>query len=137
MSHNDDLEQLAARRWRVALTLTAGVLVSYFGFILLIAYDKPLMGTLVWGKSISVGVLLGAFVIVLAASLTGVYVRWTNQHYDHAVAAIGTQRDLAAAPGTSPSVPVAGMARARTPQPLAPAADVPNAPASSRPEVRS
>ena len=40
----DALEALAARRWRVAAVLTAATLVSYFGFILLVAFNKPLMG---------------------------------------------------------------------------------------------
>jgi len=34
---------------------------------------------------VSVGILLGAAVIVLAPVLTAVYVRWANRHYDPAV----------------------------------------------------
>jgi uncharacterized membrane protein (DUF485 family) len=75
------LEALAARRWRVALLLTAGMLVTYFGFVLLVAYDKPLLGqTLTPG--LSLGILLGAIVILVAWALTGLYVRWTNRIYD-------------------------------------------------------
>jgi uncharacterized membrane protein (DUF485 family) len=77
------ISQLAARRTRVALRLTAAMMVAYFGFVLLVAFDKPLMGRLVGeGGKVSVGVLLGAAVILLAPILTGVYVRWANQHYD-------------------------------------------------------
>ena len=39
------LIRLAARRWRIALALTATMLVTYFGFVLLVAYDKPLLGS--------------------------------------------------------------------------------------------
>ena len=75
------LAELAARRWRVALLLTAGMLVTYFGFVLLVAYDKPLLGrTLTPG--LSLGILLGAVVILVAWVLTGLYVRWTNRVYD-------------------------------------------------------
>ena len=56
----------------------------YFGFILLIAYDKPLMGRLVT-RGLSLGVLLGALVIVLSWVLTWVYVRWANTRYDAAL----------------------------------------------------
>ena len=78
------LEALAARRWRVAAVLTTATLVSYFGFILLVAYDKPLMGhQLVPG--LSVGILLGALVIVAAWVFTGAYVWWANSRSDKAL----------------------------------------------------
>ena len=72
---------LAASRWRIAITLTAVMIAIYFGFILLIAYDKPLMGHLLT-PGLSVGVLLGALVIVASWVLTWVYARWANTHYD-------------------------------------------------------
>lgn len=43
--HNDArLRALAARRTRFAVTLTIAMIVIYFGFILLIAFNKPLTG---------------------------------------------------------------------------------------------
>ena len=72
---------LAATRWRIAITLTGAIVAIYFGFILLIAYNKPLMGRLLV-PGLSVGVLLGALVIILSWLLTWVYVRWANTHYD-------------------------------------------------------
>ncbi|MFT3776373.1 MAG: DUF485 domain-containing protein [Minicystis sp.] len=82
-----DLEALArisARRSRIALGLTAAMMVVYFGFILLVAFDKPLLGTIL-GPGLSLGIALGALVIVAAWVLTGVYVRWANEHYDSAL----------------------------------------------------
>jgi uncharacterized membrane protein (DUF485 family) len=35
---------------------------------------------------ISVGIVVGAAVIVLAPILTAIYVRWANRHYDTAIA---------------------------------------------------
>jgi uncharacterized membrane protein (DUF485 family) len=94
MAHPEDaqtgegaLEALAARRWRIALALTAAMLATYFGFLLLIAYDKPLLGR-VLTPGLSVGILLGASVILVAWGLTGVYVRWANRHYDAALARV-------------------------------------------------
>jgi uncharacterized membrane protein (DUF485 family) len=75
---------LAESRWRIAISLTAVMIAIYFGFILLIAYNKPLMGRLVT-RGLSVGVLLGALVIVASWLLTWVYVRWANTHYDAAL----------------------------------------------------
>ena len=75
------LEALALRRWRFALLLTALMLVTYFGFVLLVAYDKPLLGTTLT-PGLSLGILLGALVILVAWALTGIYVRWANRVYD-------------------------------------------------------
>lgn len=75
---------LARRRWRVAIVLTVAMIALYFGFILLVAFNKPLLGRLVT-PGLSVGVLLGALVIVLSWITTWIYVRWANRHYDAAL----------------------------------------------------
>ncbi len=72
---------LHERRWRVAIALTAVVAAVYFGFILLVAYRKPFMGSLV-APGLSVGILLGALVIVAAWATTWYYVWWANRHFD-------------------------------------------------------
>ncbi len=87
-----ELRVLAARRMRIALVLTALTMLTYFGFILLVAFDKPLLGTVV-SPGLSVGILLGAIVIVVAWVLTGVYVFWANRHYDSALDAIREPSD--------------------------------------------
>jgi uncharacterized membrane protein (DUF485 family) len=75
------ISRLAAKRWRVALWLTAAMLAVYFGFILLIAFRKPLMGSPVVGR-MTLGILVGVLVIVSAWLLTWIYVRWANRYYD-------------------------------------------------------
>jgi uncharacterized membrane protein (DUF485 family) len=88
---SDHLRRLAAARWRIAVMLTAAMMALYFGFILLVAYNKPLLArTLVPG--LSVGILLGALVIVSAWVLMYVYVSWANRHHDGAVDAIRDAR---------------------------------------------
>ena len=81
------LRALAAAQWRLALSLTAAMMAIYFGFILLVAFDKPLLGTILV-PGLSLGTLLGALVIVAAWGLIWVYVRWANSHYDRTVASI-------------------------------------------------
>ena len=81
MEPEDRLQALARRRWNVALRLTIAMIVIYFGFILLIAFDKPLLATPVT-PGLSLGILLGALVIVASWLLTWSYVRWANQRYD-------------------------------------------------------
>lgn len=85
MSRAHDLQRLDAARWRVAGRLTLAMIAIYAGFILLIAYDKELL-TRVVVPGLSVGILLGALVIVAAWALILIYVRWANRHYDTAVA---------------------------------------------------
>ena len=81
------LRTLAAAQWRLALSLTAAMMAIYFGFILLVAFDKPLLGTLL-APGLSLGTLLGALVIVVAWVLIWIYVRWANSHYDRTVTSI-------------------------------------------------
>ena len=87
----DVLRALAAAQWRLALALTAAMLVVYLGFILLVAFAKPLLGTLLV-PGLSLGTLLGALVIVTAWLLIWIYVRWANGHYDATVAALKERR---------------------------------------------
>jgi uncharacterized membrane protein (DUF485 family) len=81
------LKRLAAAQWRLALALTAAMMAVYFGFILLVAFAKPLLATLL-RPGLSLGTLLGALVIVAAWVLIWVYVRWANGHYDQTVASL-------------------------------------------------
>ena len=82
MTHNHEaLRALARKRWRVALGLTLAMVLVYFGFVLLVAWDKPFMGRLL-SPGLSIGIVLGALVIVAAWVLTWIYVRWANRVYD-------------------------------------------------------
>jgi uncharacterized membrane protein (DUF485 family) len=75
---------VARARRRVALGLTLTMMAIYFGFIGLIAWNKPLLGTqLVPG--LSLGLLLGAAVIAACWLLTWLYIRWARTHYDQAL----------------------------------------------------
>ena len=87
----DVLKALAAAQWRLALALTAAMLAVYLGFILLVAFAKPLLGTLLV-PGLSLGTLLGALVIVTAWLLIWIYVRWANGHYDDTVASLQERR---------------------------------------------
>lgn len=79
-----ELEKVAASRWRVALALTALMMTTYFGFILLVAYGKARLATLVV-PGLSLGMALGVGVIVVAWGLTAIYVVWANRYYDAAL----------------------------------------------------
>ena len=78
---------VSAARWRLAVILTTIMTLVYVGFILLIAYNKPLLATVLM-PGLSLGILLGVLVIVTAWVLIVIYVRWANAHYDANVADI-------------------------------------------------
>ncbi len=78
------IRELAAARWRRAGWLTGAMILLYFGFIALVAFRPELLATLV-APGLSLGIGLGALVIVASFGLTFVYVRWANQHYDRAI----------------------------------------------------
>ena len=70
------------------------MLIAYYGFILLVAFNKPLLAktlvstTVATGAvspALSLGILLGALVIVFAWVLTLIYVNWANTKYDHEI----------------------------------------------------
>jgi uncharacterized membrane protein (DUF485 family) len=80
-----EFHRLVARRWRISLILTACLFVLYYGYILLIATQKAFLSRRL-GETITIGIPIGAAVIVGAWALTAAYVVWANRHYDREVA---------------------------------------------------
>jgi uncharacterized membrane protein (DUF485 family) len=83
---------IAAKRWRVAATLSVLVLVIYFGFISLVAFGRPFLSILIT-PGLSVGILLGASTIVSCWVLCLIYVAWANSGYDEEVADAARSRE--------------------------------------------
>ncbi|AYO83736.1 DUF485 domain-containing protein [Methylobacterium brachiatum] len=77
-----EFKQLVAERTRFGWILTILMLVVYFGFIGLIAFDKSLMAVKVGGGTASLGLFMGVFVILFAFALTGIYVARANTRFD-------------------------------------------------------
>ena len=81
MSDATKLRELTRARRRVSIILTVAMIALYFGFIGLIAFDRELLATRLT-DGLSLGILLGALVIVISWLLTWFYVRWANANYD-------------------------------------------------------
>jgi uncharacterized membrane protein (DUF485 family) len=75
-------QELVRQRTRFAWTLSIIMLVIYFGFILLVAFAKPLLAMKIGGGVTSLGILLGLGVIIAAFVLTGIYVYRANSEFD-------------------------------------------------------
>jgi uncharacterized membrane protein (DUF485 family) len=78
---NPDFKELERARGGLGRTLTAIMLVVYFGFVLMVAYAPKLMATPVLGN-ITLGFPLGLGVILIAIALTGIYVVRANAVFD-------------------------------------------------------
>ena len=79
---------LARDRARFGWTLSALVLAAYLGFILLVAFDKPLLARPIAGGATSLGIPVGLAIILLAIALTAIYVRRANGAFDARLAEI-------------------------------------------------
>ncbi len=83
IQNNPKYQELVSTRKSLGWTLSLVMLAIYFGFILLVAFDKALLGTpLAAGAVTTVGIPIGLFVIISAFVLTGIYVAKANAKYD-------------------------------------------------------
>lgn len=80
---NQAYQELVRRRSRFGWTLSIIMLLIYYSFILVIAFDPALLGTPLTPTSvITWGIPIGVFIILAAFVLTGVYVRRANHEFD-------------------------------------------------------
>jgi uncharacterized membrane protein (DUF485 family) len=77
-------KRLVITRWTVSFILTFLLFVLYYGYILLIAYNKEFLAEKV-GQYVNYGILFGVLVIVISWALTITYVIWANFFYDKRV----------------------------------------------------
>ncbi len=81
-------QALVARRSRFTWMLTGVMLAVFFGYILLIAFNKALLAQPIGGGTTSLGIPIGLGVILVGIALTGVYVRRANSDFDPMVRSI-------------------------------------------------
>ena len=74
-------KKLAKKRLTVALVLSLAMIVIYFGFMGLFAFDKPLLGTILT-PGLSLCIVLGPLVIISSFLLCLTYVLWANRVFD-------------------------------------------------------
>jgi len=80
--HEPLFQELVRKRTRFAWTLSATMLVIYFGFIAIIAFAPKLLAQPIGNGVTTVGIPVGLFVIVSAFVLTGIYVQRANAKFD-------------------------------------------------------
>lgn len=92
IKNDPDYIQLVSERSRFAWILTVIMLVIYFGFVLIIAFDPAFLGKpLAEGSVTTIGIPIGIGVIVSAFVLTGIYVQRANGRFDELTNRIKTK----------------------------------------------
>ena len=62
--------------------LTLAMMVVYYGFILLVAFNKPFLATRLGAGVMTYAIPIGFGVIVFTVVITAIYVRRANSEYD-------------------------------------------------------
>ena len=73
---------LVSRRSRYSWTLAVIMLIVYYGYILLIAFNKALLSAKMGDGVMTWGIPIGLFVIIFTVVITGIYVRRANSEFD-------------------------------------------------------
>jgi uncharacterized membrane protein (DUF485 family) len=76
-----DFQSLSGQKFVMSTILTILELVLYFGFIALIAFNKPFLSQKLSG-AITIGIPIAVGTIILSWIFTGIYIRWANNTYD-------------------------------------------------------
>jgi uncharacterized membrane protein (DUF485 family) len=83
-----DYRKLVKTRSRYGWILTWSMMIVYYGFILLVAFNKELMGTRLGDGVMTWAMPIGLAVILFTIIITGIYVRRANGEFDELTAAI-------------------------------------------------
>lgn len=81
-------QKLVAARSSFGWTLTWTMMVVYYGFIMLVAFNKELLSSRMGEGVMTWGIPIGIFVIVFTVIITGIYVRRANSEFDDLTAEI-------------------------------------------------
>lgn len=86
---NPKFQQLVSKRNSYSIIMSILMIVAYYGYILLIAFDKAFLATKMGpGMVMSIGIPMGVGVIVFTIILTWIYVRRANTEFDSEAEAI-------------------------------------------------
>jgi uncharacterized membrane protein (DUF485 family) len=86
---NPKYHELVSKRAKFAWILAVLMLLIYYGYILIIAFNKEFLAQPLWEGSVTtVGIPIGLGVIISAFILTGIYVARANSEFDRLTAEI-------------------------------------------------
>ena len=80
---NPKFLKMVSIRNNYSIIMSILMMIVYFGYILLIAFNKPFLATKVSeGSVMSVGIPMGLGVLVFTIIITAIYVRRANTEFD-------------------------------------------------------
>lgn len=85
---NPKYHELRRKRNSLGWLLTALMMLVYYGYIALIAFNKPFLAQPIGSGVTTLGIPIGMGVIVFTIIITGLYVRRANDEFDRLTAEI-------------------------------------------------
>lgn len=82
IASNPKYQELKAKRSRFGWWLTLAMMVVYYGFILLVAFNKEFLSQRLGDGVMTVGIPVGFGVIVFTIVVTAFYVKRANTEFD-------------------------------------------------------
>ena len=79
---NPKYQELKRKRTSFGWWLTLLMMIVYYGYIALIAWDKPFLAQPLGAGVTSLGIPIGMGVIIFTIIITGIYVRRANGEFD-------------------------------------------------------
>ncbi|MCE9658770.1 MAG: DUF485 domain-containing protein [Burkholderiales bacterium] len=82
IANDPNYQALKSRRSRFGWWLALAMMIVYYGFILLVAFDKPFLATRLGAGVTTIGMPIGLGIIVFTVVITALYVRRANGEFD-------------------------------------------------------
>lgn len=82
ITRDPNYQKLRATRNRLGWTLTWMMMIVYYGFIVLVAFDKPFLAQRLGDGVMTMGIPIGFGVIVFTVIITAYYVTRANAEFD-------------------------------------------------------
>jgi uncharacterized membrane protein (DUF485 family) len=79
---NPQYQELKAKRSRFGWWLTLAMMVVYYGFILLVAFNKEFLSQKLGDGVLTMGIPVGFGVIIFTIVITAIYVKRANTEFD-------------------------------------------------------
>ena len=87
-ARNPKYQELKAKRTSYGWWLTLAMMVAYYGFILLVAFNKPFLSQRLGEGVMTVGIPIGFGVILFTILITAIYVKRANKEFDDLTAEV-------------------------------------------------
>ena len=82
VARDPNYRELKSKRTRMGWWLTLAMMLVYYGFILLVAFDKSFLATRIGAGVTTIGMPIGLGVIIFTVLITAIYVRRANREFD-------------------------------------------------------